>query len=171
MSDKSPEEVEAERRKLISLYTAIGQFMFEFSQLEFIIRHTLGEALDLKEVGSDARFDIVTSPYDFASLCNVTKAIFTRSMGCGEDDRREIESILNACMALNNDERVPIAHRTWFIDESRLGARHVPRGKLEMTIKYSRIADIDAAAQKAATLRTRLIKFICGPIPSKARSP
>ena len=118
-------------------------------------------------MGADARFDIVTSPYDFATLCNVTKAIFARTMGCEEDDRQEIESIMNACLALNNEERVPISHGTWFIDESGLGTRHVQRNKLEMTVKYSRIADIDAAAQKAATLRNRLVKFLIGPIPSK----
>lgn len=168
MSEKSQEVMEAEKRKMISLYTAIGQFMFEFSQLEFVIRHFLGEALGLSEVGTEAQFDIVTSPYDFASLCNVTKAIFMRTMGCDEDQRKEIETIFNACLALNSEERVPIAHGTWFISEAGLGARHVPRGKLEMTIKYSRIGDIDAAAQKAATLRTRLIKFIIGPIPTKA---
>ena len=131
-----------------------------------MIRHALGEALALTEIGADARFDIVVSPYDFATLCNVTKAIFVRTMRCGEEDRQEIEAILNACLALNSEERVPIAHGTWFIDASGLGARHVPRTKLEMTIKFSRIADIDAAAQKAATLRTRLIKFITGGIPS-----
>jgi hypothetical protein len=38
-----------------------------------------------------------------------------------------------------------------------------------MTIKYPKIADIDAAAQKAATLRVRLIKFIGGPISSEAQ--
>jgi hypothetical protein len=168
MSKKSQQEVEAERKKLISLYTAIGRFIFEFSQLEFMIRHALGEALALKELGTDARFDIVTSPYDFATLCNVTKAIFTRTVGCDENDQKEIESILNACMTLNNEERVPIAHGTWFIDASRLGTRHVPRTKLEMTTKYSKIADIDAAAQKAATLKSRLIKFLCGPIPLEA---
>jgi hypothetical protein len=165
MSDKIEQKIEAEKRKMLSLYTAIGQFMFEFSQLEFIIRHALGEALALSEIGDDAQFDIVVSPYDFVTLCNVTKAIFMRTMRCKEDDRKEIEAIMNACMALNNNERVPIAHGTWFIDDSGLGACHVPRNRLETTVKFSRIADIDAAAQKAATLKSRLIKFICGPIP------
>ncbi len=165
MSDKTAEEIEAEKRKMLSLYTAIGQFMFEFSQLEFIIRCALGQALDLRETGDDAQFDIVVSPYDFGTLCSVTKAIFMRAMRCDETDRKEIESIMNACMALNSEERVPIAHGTWFIDASGLGARHVPRTRLETTIKFSRIADIDAAAQKAATLKVRLIKFIGGPIP------
>lgn len=169
MSNKTVEEIEAERRNTLSLYTAIGQFMFEFSQLEFVIRHALGDALALSEIGDNAQFDIVVSPYDFATLCNVTKALFIRTMRCEEGDRGEIEAIMNACMALNNDERVPIAHGTWFIDASGFGARHVPRTKLQMTIKFSRIADINAAAQKAATLRSRLIKFLCGPIPPEDR--
>ena len=167
MNNKNLEQIEAERKKTISLYTAIGQFMFEFSQLEFVIRHALGDALNMSETGANAPFHIVTSPYDFATLCNVTKAIFQRTIVCEESDRKEIEDIMNACMKLNAEERVPIAHGTWFIGEAGLGARHVPRTKLEVTIKYSRIADIDAAAQKAATLRSRLIKFLCGPIPSK----
>jgi hypothetical protein len=108
MSNKTAEEIEAEKRKMLSLYAAIGQFMFEFSQLEFIIRHALREALALSEIGNDAQFDIVVSPYDFGSLCNVTKAIFMRTTRCEEDDRKEIESIMNACMTLNNEERVPI---------------------------------------------------------------
>ena len=62
MSDKTAEEIEAEKRKMLSLYTAIGQFMFEFSQLEFIIRCAFGQALDLRETGDDAQFDIVVSP-------------------------------------------------------------------------------------------------------------
>jgi hypothetical protein len=167
MSKKSHEDIEAENRQLRSLYTAIGQFIFEFSQLEFMIRHALGEALNLNEIGENARFDIITSPYDFATLCNVTKAVFIRTMGCNESDQKEIESILKGCLILNSDERVPIAHGTWFIDDTRLGARHVPRTKLEMTVKYSKIADIDAAAQKAATLKSRLIKFISGSAPSE----
>jgi hypothetical protein len=156
-----PQGAEAERKQTIALYTAIGHFIVEFSQLEFMLRGTLGDALGIKD--ADPQFDIVVSPYDFATLCNVTKAVFTRTMGCTEEDKREIESILNDCLKLNNEERVPIAHGSWFIDASGLGARHVPRTKLEMTTRYERIADIDAAAQKAAKLKGRLIAFLLGP--------
>ena len=51
---KSPEEIEAERENMSRLYVSIGQFIFEFSQLEFMIRHLLGEAL-----GSTARRDFL----------------------------------------------------------------------------------------------------------------
>jgi hypothetical protein len=44
-----------------------------------------------------------------------------------------------------------------------LGARHVPRTKLQMTTRYERIADIDAASRKAAALKSKLIGFLIGP--------
>ena len=50
---KNTEEVETERENLRRLYLAIGRFIFKFSQLEFMIRHLLGEALGLRD---DARF-------------------------------------------------------------------------------------------------------------------
>jgi hypothetical protein len=165
MIRKTPEQTALEREKVKSLYLAIGQFMFEFSQLEFTIRHLLGEILEFKDTGPDALFDILISPYDFATLCNVTKAVFMRVVRCEQSDRDEIESIMNAALSLNSEDRLPIAHGTWFIGNEGHGARHVSRGKLEMKIRYPKIADIDAAAQTAATLRTRVVKFIRGTIP------
>jgi hypothetical protein len=159
--------VEKEKAELASLFSAIGEFMFEFSQLEFIIRHALGDALALKEIGEDAQFDIVTSPYDFLALCKVTEAIFVRTMKCEEADKKEIAEILKQAMALNNECRVPIAHGTWFIDETGLGNRHVPRNKLEVSIKFSRIGEIQAASKRASEIKSRLIKFLIGPIKPK----
>ena len=40
--------VEKEKADTAALFSAIGGFIFEFSQLEFIIRHALGDALDLR---------------------------------------------------------------------------------------------------------------------------
>jgi len=163
---KDEATIEKEKAELAALFSAIGEFVFEFSQLEFIIRHALGEALALREIGDDAQFDIVISPYDFVTLCKVTEAIFVRTMKCGDDDKKEIGDILRQAMALNNDCRVPIAHGTWFIDESGSGTRHVPRGKLEVSIKFSKIGDIQAASKRALEIKSRLIKFLIGPIPS-----
>jgi hypothetical protein len=68
----NPAALRREAEQRASLFLAIGEFIFEFSQLEFTIRHALGTALDLND---DTRFDAVTSPYDFAALCRVTSAI------------------------------------------------------------------------------------------------
>jgi hypothetical protein len=49
----------------------IGRFLFEFSQLQFTIRHVLAIRLELE----DEYFDIITGPYDFAMLCKVTEQV------------------------------------------------------------------------------------------------
>ena len=41
----------SEKAETAALFSAIGEFMFEFSQLEFVIRHALGEALGPSETG------------------------------------------------------------------------------------------------------------------------
>lgn len=49
-------------------YEVIGEFVYKFSQLEFLIKHRLFKALGLKQ----ELFDIITRPYDFAMLCTVS---------------------------------------------------------------------------------------------------
>ncbi len=167
---KDEATVEKEKAETAALFSAIGEFMFEFSQLEFVIRHALGEALGLSETGEAPRFDIVTSPYDFATLCNVTEAIFVRTAKCEDADKKEISEILNRAKGLNSDCRVPIAHGAWFIDETGLGNRHVSRNKLEVSIKFSKVNDIQAAAKIAAEIKSRLIRFLIGPFKPKTDS-
>lgn len=133
---KTPEEIEAERENMRRLYLSIGQFIFEFSQLEFMIRHLLGEALALHD---DARFHAVTSPYDFATLCRVTRNVATTIPGCTDADKTELEAIFKGCLKVN-DDRVHVAHGTWFIsNEEGMGTRHVSRSSLEPKVYYSRI--------------------------------
>jgi hypothetical protein len=106
---KTAEEIEAERENLRRLHLAIGQFIFEFSQLEFMIRHLLGEALELHD---DARFHAVTSPYDFATLCRVTRTIAMAIPGCTDAEIAELDAIFKDCLKVNED-RVHVAHGTW----------------------------------------------------------
>src|ERR1039458_720679 len=58
-------------RQYVDGCQAIGEFLFEFSQLEFTIRAVLAGRIKL----AADYFDIVTAPYDFVALCNVTRAI------------------------------------------------------------------------------------------------
>jgi hypothetical protein len=153
-------EIEAEREHMRRLYLAIGQFIFEFSQLEFMIRHLLGEALALDD---DARFHAITSPYDFATLCRVTRNIAMTIPGCTDADKEELDLIFKGCLNVNED-RVHVAHGTWFIsNEEGMGARHVSRSSLEPKVYYSRIGDIDKVSQEIATLKSRIVQFLIGP--------
>jgi hypothetical protein len=155
---KTPEEVETERQNLQRLYLSIGRFVFEFSQLEFMIRHALGVALDLK----GDRFHIITSPYDFSALCRVTRSIYRTVPGCTDEEREELEAVFKECLQIN-DERVRIVHGTWFISDERLGAEHVSRSSLEPKVYYSRIEDIDKRSGEVAKLKSRIVQFLIGP--------
>jgi hypothetical protein len=106
-----------------AMFTAIGEFIFQFSQLEFFIRMELGQALGLKE----GIITIVAGPYDFLALCNVTKTILTQK---DPEKSRHIEQVLNRCKRLN-DERVRVAHGLWTTDEFGYRAWHVSRNTLK----------------------------------------
>src|ERR1700739_3837946 len=101
--DKELVRKAAENRALT--FHAIGQFIFEFSQLEFTIRFVLAAYLGLP----DGYFDAVTGPYDFRMLCAVTSKVGSLKFpGRAE----QIEKLFKECQALN-DKRVHIAHGLW----------------------------------------------------------
>lgn len=146
---------EAEERA--ALFQAIGEFIFEFSQLEFTIRHALGAALDLRD---DTLFDAVTSPYDFAALCRVTDTVLKEAFKGDEHaaSHVEIDKIFRACLAIN-DDRVRIVHGTWTIEG---GARHVQRSTLKAKDYFDKPDDIVAKAHEAADLKNGVVKILIG---------
>jgi inorganic pyrophosphatase len=105
---------EAEATARVELFLAIGEFIFEFSQLEFTIRHLLACMLDLKD---DKSFDTIVSPYDFRTLCDVTSSYIQDAADCDDDLRTHVKKTFDSCKALN-DERVRVAHGTWSIGEA-----------------------------------------------------
>jgi hypothetical protein len=137
------------------LYHSIGRFIFAFSQLEFLIRHSLGEALKL----DNNIFYAVTASYDFATLCRVMRNIYNTASACSEQEREEIGEVLKDCLKLNG-ERVRIVHGTWFINENELGTDHVSRQTLEPKTYYSGIEDIEKVVGQLNMLITRLIAFL-----------
>ena len=115
------------------LLLAIGAFIYEFSLLEFNIRWVLGMALKL----DIASFDVVTSPYDFAMLCQVAK----RALALAEDEetkKEEIERTFDACLGVNT-VRNQIVHGAWLVGE---GTRHVSRQTLEPSIYLEQTDEI-----------------------------
>lgn len=158
METKKPDTADAERENPQRLYSSIGQFIFVFSQLEFMIRHALAVALAL----NNDRFHAITSSYDFATLCNVTGNILCTIPGCTDEERAKLKALFDECKQINT-KRVRIVHGTWFIGEEGLGAEHVSRQTLEPTIHYSRVADIDKATDQAAKLKSRIVSFLIGP--------
>lgn len=124
--DQPPRDLAAARELAAQFaegHRAIGRFLAEFSQLDFTIRFVLAKRLEIAE----EYFDIVTSPYDFAMLCNVTREVIAKQI---PEKAKDVEKIFNECHKLNED-RVRVAHGMWSLGEEGLVARHVQRRSLE----------------------------------------
>ena len=115
------------------LYTVLGRFIFEFSQLDRMLRRAVGEALKL----SNDRFHVITSSYDFAKLCQVVPNLYRTVSGCTEKTRGELEGLCKGCLQIN-DKRVQIVHSAWFASEEGSGAEYVSRTSLKPAICFPR---------------------------------
>jgi len=144
--------MQRESETRVYLYLEIGRFTHQFSQLEFTIRTLLAGALGL----TDDQFDIVTSPYDFATLCRVTSAVLRLRY---DDDKaqRKIEHIFKKCLELNTD-RVRVMHGTWSIGPSRTNARHVSRSDLKAGYYFEQRGEMANRADAAQALMHQLIE-------------
>jgi hypothetical protein len=130
--EKMTEELKTQMRenfrewaaKMRAGYANLGEFVVEFSQLEFTIRAALGGAVNLP---ADL-INIVPSLYDFTSLCKVRQLVMMHQ----EPERaKDIEAIFNAYMKVNS-ERVRVAHGLWSFGFETLAAVHVSRNALKI---------------------------------------
>jgi len=141
---------EAEVR--VTLFLGIGRFTYQFSQLEFTIRALLAGALRLR----DEQFDLVTSSYDFRTLCKVTSEIYLLKKKDDEPARANIATIFKECLALN-DERVRMAHGTWSVGAQGHSARHVSRQTLKSKQYFEQKDEIEKHATAAEDLMQRML--------------
>jgi hypothetical protein len=139
----------AEKRRVQLL--GIGRFIFEFSQLEFSIRAVLVSRLGLK----DEYFNIVTGPYDFAKLCNVTREA---SIVRYPEKKHELDKLFKACLKLN-ETRVLIVHGMWVEDMDGLSLRIVSRGSFKTQTHSFKKDELTRHADKAQELMRRVIGF------------
>jgi hypothetical protein len=150
-------DISKEKQHEQELYSAIGEFIFWFSQLEFTIKARLAGALEL----DDQLFDIVIGPYDFAMLCTVTE----KTLGKGNPAQvKEIEKYFNQCRKLNQETRVTVAHGSWTTG----GARQISRNTLEAKLHFADLANAAGPADirklrqettKAKTLMRQLFQL------------
>jgi hypothetical protein len=131
------------------LYTAIGKFIFWFSQLEFTIKASLASYLGLK----DEQFNVVIGPYDFLMLCTVAEK--TIKLDMDQKYHPALKSFFDKCKKLNQEARVVVAHGSW----TSAGARHVSRTTLEAKMHFEKPETLLEAADKAKKLMAELIQF------------
>ena len=132
-------------------YQAIGRFMVDFSGLELMMRVVLGKRLNLK----GAYFDIVVSPYDFATLCRVTSAVLRLQF---PEQTADIDKFVNDCLKLN-DERVRVAHGTWALGDDFMFARHVQRATLKPKLHFKERDALSKLAEEAQRLSVLVFKW------------
>lgn len=123
-------------------FRAIGEFIFRFSQLEYLIKSTLASYLKLR----DDQFDVVVGPYDFAMLLTVAEK--TIKLDFDTEYHPQIKAFFNRCRKLNQEARVVVAHGSW----STSGARYASRQSLEAKMHFEKPENLLQAAADAVRL-------------------
>jgi hypothetical protein len=136
------------------LQSAIGKFVIQFSQLEYIVRHLLGAMMDLR----DPQFDIITGSFDFARLCKVTEAYLLSLTDCDEKLAEHAKTTFAKCLKVN-DDRVRIVHGTWLLGP---GTSHLSRNSLKMTRHFEKPEEIVAKALEAKALMSDIVEILIG---------
>lgn len=137
------------------LHQELGQFIFEFSHLEFSIRSTLACALKL----DDELIDTVTSPYDFRVLCAVTENVVAFKAKASDADRRKIHRLFAACLKLN-EKRVHVAHGLWDIDGQGSRTRHVSRTDLKAKTLFDEPGSLKRAIGEINVLHHEIVQVL-----------
>ncbi len=145
------EAVERLGRVRRGTYLGIGEFIFQFSQLEFTIKVALSAYLKLP----DGYFDVVTGPYDFRMLCAVTNKVAALRY---PDQKEEFEKIYKECQSLN-DKRVHIAHGLWTDGLDEFSVRVFSRTKLDATHYPYSVDELNELTDKAQELMKRVVGF------------
>lgn len=135
-------------------YRAIGQFVFDFSQLEFTIRYILWSQLK----ADDTYFTAVTSSLDFAKLCAVTTSIVDQNLHIEQETKAALKALISDCHKLNAI-RVMVVHGTWDIGLGGMSVMHTSREKLVAKQYMTRIEELDGHSKVARKVMSELIDW------------
>jgi hypothetical protein len=130
-------------------FRAIGEFIFRFSQLEYLIKSTLASYLKLR----DDQFDVVVGPYDFAMLLTVAEK--TIKLDFDAEFHPALKAFFNRCRKLNQEVRLVVAHGSWTTG----GARYASRQSLEAKMHFEKPENLVKAAAEAVKLMDEFRQF------------
>jgi hypothetical protein len=132
-------------------YRAIGRFMFEFSQIEYMVRYYLAETIQLKE----EYFSAVVESYDVGTLIAVAKQVFKKARE--KENGADIERLLSQYHKLN-DDRKRVAHGLWvpFLEGGTV--HYVSRTKLSSSRFTDQAKELEKHADILCQLRANLEK-------------
>lgn len=135
-------------------YRAIGEFIFEFSQLEYGLRHYVASTAGVP----DEHFNAIMT-HDFALLCNV--ALEVLSEGSSAEDKQKLRDIINECRKLN-EIRVKVAHGLWVPFMAGGTVHHVSRSSLRLTTTEDQARLLEQHAKTAKHLSDMIHDWLWG---------
>jgi hypothetical protein len=127
-------------------YRAIGRFIFEFSQLEYEIRHQVAEAVDIPFW----HFNEIMV-HDFTILCNAALSVFKFAYTSEEHRWKKMEPLLKKALGLGNI-RNAVAHGLWvpFVQGGKV--IHVPRS-MQPNVSVKQAETLEKKADEARAVR------------------
>ena len=135
-------------------YQAIGRFIFEFSQVEYTIRHYLAE-----EIGLDEKyFTSIIESYDVGILCTVAKQVFLNSRD--KKSATRIKALIDAFSTMSH-ERNRVAHGLWTPSKNGGTVHHVPRNLKPVRLS-EQIKQLEKGADELLELRAQLEEAFLG---------
>ena len=141
-----PEQTLAEKT-----YRAVGRFMFEFSQVEYSIRHYLAEQIGLDE----EHFVAVVESYEVGPLCSVAIEVFTKSRT--KESAVRIKHHINHFRRLD-EERKRVAHELWLPSQEGESVHYVSHGGPKTTLSPNQAEALEQLADETRALRSELEK-------------
>jgi hypothetical protein len=137
------------------LYKEIGRFIFEFSQLEYTIRHHVGEKAGM----GDQVADMVTANIDFARLCSTMLALSAKEAG-GKPEPT-IEKLINECRQIN-EVRTRVVHGLWVAGTTNDRLIHTSRDKMTSKIFFDKPGDLDKHSERMSKLGSEITHAVYG---------
>jgi hypothetical protein len=130
-------------------YRAIGRFIFEFSQVEYTIRHYLAQEIRL----DDQHFSAVVESYDVGVLCTVATEVFKKSRT--EKNAAQIKDLIKKFRSLT-DVRNRVAHGLWVPFKDGGTVHHVARTSLTSIPAANQAEALEELADEACKVRAEL---------------
>ncbi len=138
-------------QKMKSGYAELGEFMVEFSQLEFSIRAVIGGYL---KIPNDL-INPILSEYQFVPLCRVWKLLENKFNSEKIDVTKKICGELLAL----NEQRVRIAHGLWMPGVEALEALHVAKNSGRVGTYFSESGELKSLTRECQRLMQEIMGF------------
>ena len=132
-------------------YRAVGRFMFEFSQVEYAIRHYLAEEIGLNE----EYFVAVVESYEVGILCSVASEVFAKSRA--KENASRLQHHLNQFRGLD-EERKRVAHGLWVPSPEGESVNYVFHSGPKPTLSTNQVEALEQLADETRALRSELEK-------------